>query len=90
MELITQNFQDLWNEPSPYNLINLLTLGLADMVKGAAYEDELLSFQYFPDLIGAVTFMIGAAKVIKPKLSNSLDGIAGRADDFIFESLVYK
>ena len=75
-----RNYQ-VWSEnPNAYNFVNLYTHGLVEMVGGALLSEEPLSFQHVMDIIGTVTLLFCAAKVIQGK-SRGLVGTAVGAID---------
>ena len=78
----------LWSEDrTAYNLVNLYTHGLVEMLDGALFPDEPLSFQHVMDIIGTSTLLYGAAKVIQRSESSSLAGAAAGTIDDTLEAI---
>lgn len=71
----------LRESPSPYTVLNFLTLGLGELIDGAIAPEEPWSFQHFMDMVGVFTIIYGAAKGIKGALG--ADDAAGMADDIV-------
>ena len=55
-------FETFWNNPSLYNLINYITLGAADVVKGAVAPDEPLSLEHWLNSLCVVSIAVGIYK----------------------------
>lgn len=76
------NYEIYSENPSVYNLANLYTHGLVEMVSGALFSDEPLSFQHVMDIIGTATLLYSAAKVVQRSGSSSLaEAAVGTVDD---------
>ncbi len=81
LETIAQDVQDMKDDPSLYNLINLFTLGLADAVKGALAPEEPLSFTHMLDILGVVAAVYGAVKGVQGAVSALDDSVTSMLDD---------
>ena len=84
--------QELLDDPTLYNVVNYLTSGFADTVKGAINPEEPLSLQHWLDTLGVVSTAFGAyqmgkgAKVSAPRTSTSYaddvaETVGKQADD---------
>lgn len=55
-------FETFWNNPSLYNFVNYITLGAADVVKGAVAPDEPLSLEPWLNSLCVVSIAVGIYK----------------------------
>ena len=55
-------------DPSLYNIVNWLTLGTADMVKGAFSPEKTLSLEHWLDSLGVVSIAFGAYELARNML----------------------
>ncbi|MDO4271164.1 MAG: hypothetical protein Q4C72_09625 [Eubacteriales bacterium] len=61
----SNRFDALREQPSAYKFVNWLTLGAADMVKGAVNPDEPLSLEHWLNAIGIVSIAYGLYQSVK-------------------------
>ncbi len=87
VEGLQQNYEKYRTEPNLQNFLNYWTLGLVDMLNGAIFPKEPLSFENVMNIIGVAGLLTGAAKIIQNFSKNSLDDAAraaiGQLDDTI-------
>lgn len=63
-------------DPSLYNIVNWLTLGTADMVKGAFSPDEPLSLEHWLNSLGVVSIAAGAYELAQKYAPTMIDDVA--------------
>ena len=72
-------------EPSVYDALNNLTLGLGDQTQNAIFPEKPWSFQHFMDMAGVVTLITGIAMGVKGVMD--ADGILGERERSAYASL---
>lgn len=63
-------------DPSLYNIVNWLTLGTADMVKGAFSPEKTLSLEHWLDSLGVVSIAFGAYELAQKYAPTMIDDVA--------------
>lgn len=63
-------------EPSLYNIVNWLTLGTADMVKGAFSPDEPLSLEHWLNSLGVASIAVSAYELAQKYAPPMIDDVA--------------
>lgn len=76
-ENFQRNYEIYISDPNAYSLLNLYTHGLVEMVTGAVFPEEFLSFEHLMDAVGAASLLYGAASLLERE--GGLDGAARAA-----------
>ena len=63
-------------DPSLYHIVNWLTLGNADMVKGAFSPDEPLSLEHWLNSLGVASIAVGAYELAQKYAPAMIDDVA--------------
>lgn len=63
-------------DPSLYHIVNWLTLGTADMVKGAFSPDEPLSLEHWLNSLGVASIAVGAYELAQKYAPAMIDDVA--------------
>lgn len=63
-------------DPSLYNIVNWLTLGTADMVKGAFSPDEPLSLEHWLNSLGVASIAVGTYELAQKYAPAMIDDVA--------------
>ncbi|MBE7036317.1 MAG: hypothetical protein E7403_03380 [Ruminococcaceae bacterium] len=76
-------YQELLDDPTLYNVVNYLTSGFADAVKGAFKPEEPLSLQHWLDTLGTVSTAFAAYQLGQSATSNTQHSVTGYADNAV-------
>ena len=86
-ENFQRNYEIYREAPDVYNFLNLYSHGLVEMITGAFFPEEFMSFRHVLDLTGTASALYAVARAVQSRGAGGLDNAGREAAGAVEDSL---